>query len=717
MLIADLLCILVAAGVTGAFGQTFLAEQGYIPGYQTSLVVTVGIAAAYAGLQFAYLGLVRLLKPTRSPLPYFLDALSQVAVAAFLPRLLQMDIAWPHPMLVRIEPLIFVGAFLLLHGFGKLVAFFAVLQGAPSGRGPALAWLTAACLTAFVTAGAYHNLQGALEASRPQSSAAIDLYAANGQVAQARVVPERASVGFEIPDAANLRVAFRFAQVASDTDTAERVDGVDGVDAPVRIHVTVAIEGQGNERYVNSVDLPADGWAQLTVPAEDVPAQARRGEVTWSAQREPAWQTITGLRPVTVSDAKMLVAGPYFHAQRTAESPPNVVVIMADGVGAEHVQSLGYGRKTTPNLDQLAAGGSLFEAAYPPAPEPMAAAMSLMTGLHPLTHGLLGRQHGPLAVRHETLAEGAQAQHYATAAFTEGDGGLVPDLTLGTGIERGFELFDASYVPHDAPVISSGAPQAVSSEATLLRAQEWIGAHATATYFAFIRLRDAAEIRDRPRANRFRDGGGPADAVDRYDAGIADLDELLGRFFNYLRETGLLANTVVVFTSSHGYDFGTSRTGTPYINLTESSLRVPLVIAAPKASGGRFPDPAGIEGVAPLLRHVMGQEASAWSMERLVSETLTAAVPVAVMGDPLVLSMRRERWRFIWPSGQPAFRPARPDDGGAGELLDLDRQGQWGARRDWSDRYPEIAAALRDQLRDWLRPYQAQWEFAAGSSF
>ncbi len=49
-----------------------------------------------------------------------------------------------------------------------------------------------------------------------------------------------------------------------------------------------------------------------------------------------------------------------------AESLPNVILIIVDTLRADHMSCYGYGRLTSPSLDQLAAKGVLFENAISP---------------------------------------------------------------------------------------------------------------------------------------------------------------------------------------------------------------------------------------------------------------------------------------------------------------------------------------------------------------
>ena len=71
-------------------------------------------------------------------------------------------------------------------------------------------------------------------------------------------------------------------------------------------------------------------------------------------------------------------------------------------------------------------------------------------------------------------------------------------------------------------------------------------------------------------------------AIQSYYASITFADAQIGRVLDALEETGLASNTVVVFTSDHGYHMG-EHGHWQKTTLFENAARVPLIIAAPNA--------------------------------------------------------------------------------------------------------------------------------------
>jgi hypothetical protein len=118
----------------------------------------------------------------------------------------------------------------------------------------------------------------------------------------------------------------------------------------------------------------------------------------------------------------------------------NILLIVIDTMGADHMGCLVNGLDTTPNIDRLARESVFFKNAYSPAPWTQPAVASLMTGLTPSHHGIL-RLMNHMAPDLVTLAELVRARGFRTA-------GVISHFALGNrlGFNQGFEEYDQSCV-------------------------------------------------------------------------------------------------------------------------------------------------------------------------------------------------------------------------------------------------------------------------------
>ena len=100
------------------------------------------------------------------------------------------------------------------------------------------------------------------------------------------------------------------------------------------------------------------------------------------------------------------------------------------------------------------------------------------------------------------------------------------------------------------------------------------------------------------------------EAIQAYYASITFADAQLGRILAALDETGLAENTIVLFTSDHGYHMG-EHGHYQKTTLFENAARVPLIIATPtmKTSGQTTLTPAEMTDFYPTLAELAGLEA------------------------------------------------------------------------------------------------------------
>src|SRR5260370_25322147 len=83
---------------------------------------------------------------------------------------------------------------------------------------------------------------------------------------------------------------------------------------------------------------------------------------------------------------------PRAHTEETMDSmPPNVLLLITHDTG-RHLGPFNRG-VATPHLDRLAHDGVVFDQAFCAAPQCSPSRASLMTGLMPHTHGLIGLAH------------------------------------------------------------------------------------------------------------------------------------------------------------------------------------------------------------------------------------------------------------------------------------------------------------------------------------
>jgi arylsulfatase A-like enzyme len=302
------------------------------------------------------------------------------------------------------------------------------------------------------------------------------------------------------------------------------------------------------------------------------------------------------------------------------ERPRLVVLVSIDTLRADHLGFYGYERETSPVLDALARESTVFDEAMSSSPWTLPAHASLLTGLYPSRHGLTSHERY-LSSGLATLAQLFSRAGYRTAAVVNSHN-LGPDF----GLDRGFQQYR---------YFEENASQREPSRQITDQAVQWVGEAGKRPLFLFLHyydvhsdyaslpeheaefLRPYEGIADGTTAQlaAHREGKvslSPADApnlIDRYDAGIRQMDAEIGRFLDFLRERNLMEETLLVLTSDHGEEFfehgGVLHGQTQY----QEVLRVPLVVRGPEVPAGRrIATPVSLVDVAPTLLGLTGIE-------------------------------------------------------------------------------------------------------------
>ncbi|MFN2399267.1 MAG: sulfatase [Gemmatimonadaceae bacterium] len=364
---------------------------------------------------------------------------------------------------------------------------------------------------------------------------------------------------------------------------------------------------------------------------------------------------------------------------------PNILLLIWDTARAASLSAYGYERATTPNLEQLAKQGVIFDRAIATAPWTLPSHATMFTGRYPFE--MSADWESPLDRTDPTLAEVLRDQGYAT-------GGFVANGTYGTyefGLDRGFTHYEAYAVSAGQVLQSSALGRRLTALYNkALGTYHWPGRKNAATisgdflrwqsrnrerpFFAFLNYLDPHEpyVAEVPSGLQFTDQVPSTRTIqtgrrhtpeeirsitDAYDNAIAYTDYHLGLLLDALGQRGVLRNTVVIVTSDHGEELGEHGAMSHGSSLYLPSLHVPLVIAYPPRvpAGARVGNavslrdlPATIIDVAdvPIATRLPGN-----SLTRYWSEASTTA-----RAESPLLSQITE------PANQPAWYPVSKGD-------------------------------------------------------
>jgi len=340
-----------------------------------------------------------------------------------------------------------------------------------------------------------------------------------------------------------------------------------------------------------------------------------------------------------------------------AEGMPNVLWIVMDTVRADGLSCYGYHRNTTPNIDEIADEGILYENAIAQAPWTLPSHASMFTGMFPSKNGT-DFEHSWLDDSFETIAEVLNSHGYQTFEYTNNTFvGAAYNLTQGfdTYVLRnlGLNVPGRNSWPYGLPdfLMISRARQYVENNIILMddgaqRTNEvvmrWIAnAHERETpFFVFINymeahtpyhppeeyaapyLGDAVSYAQARAVATFikersyvymtgrRDINAEEFAIDRalYDGEISYLDFRIGELLDYLRDLDILDNTVLIITSDHGENFGEHHLVEHVLSVYDTVLHVPLIIRYPglAEAGLRVEEQVQLIDIFPTILDIVG---------------------------------------------------------------------------------------------------------------
>lgn len=397
---------------------------------------------------------------------------------------------------------------------------------------------------------------------------------------------------------------------------------------------------------------------------------------------------------------------------------PNIMLLLIDTLRADHIGTYGYSRKTTPNIDSIAADGVVFESATSQEPHTVPSTASILTGLYPANHGVVTIIDDTFNDSAVTLGERLMKGGYITAGFT-GTNIIIHFLKLG---ER-FETFDWRCAPK---------MNWQSAECMAGRIIPWIEENKSRPFFLYAHFFDPhdsynapppyAEMFCKAPPDNLGIGGGDLKGYTRgflinfpmvefspndleylkcrYDGEIAYVDSQIGKILEHLRATGILDNTILIITADHGEEFLEHGRLLHGQDLHGELTHVPMIFRYPPAIGpGRIKTPVETVDIVPTILDLAGIQPS----QGLDGRSLVPAIRAGDTGQPLrkalswtdhityrSVSIQADNWKYI----RTTFPSSR-------ELFNLENDPD--EKNNLAGKYPKLAAAFEEEAQNLLK--------------
>ena len=370
----------------------------------------------------------------------------------------------------------------------------------------------------------------------------------------------------------------------------------------------------------------------------------------------------------------------------------SVILITLDTTRPDRLEPYGATQVATPNLQNLANRGVVFENAWAVAPITLVSHASILSGLYPFEHGV--RNNGTQYVEGSvtTLAERLFEEGYRTSAFVS-----AAVLDRRYGLNQGFEVYDDDL--SDRRNLSPRMVADRTADSTVKATKKWLDElSGEEPFFTWVHFYD-------PHANYsppppFRD-----DYRDRlYDGEIAYMDQQIGELLAHPKLLGAGSDgPVVMVIADHGESLGEHGEKTHALLAYDSTLHVPFIIHVPEGPAGlRVKESVGHVDVMPTVLSLLdmsNDDFSAKMSGRDISGLMTGRssepnrsyysetfLPYYTYGWEKLRVLRKGRWKII--------------DAPQSELYDLSRD-----PRELSDVYSiqsDKSHDLKRDLDEWL---------------
>ena len=402
---------------------------------------------------------------------------------------------------------------------------------------------------------------------------------------------------------------------------AGRLDVALGVlrdDAPVTFRISALPKGKELEALLfEETYADKENWAQRSVDISRLAGKTVK--LALEAESERAGAVAFWAAPTVTGAIKT--------------KKPNVIFYIIDGAAAEHMSVYGYNRRTTPNLERLAAEGAVFEYAYSNSSWTKISNPSFMTSLHCSVLGPLKNVSQPIPQQAVNMAQHMHRAGYQTAAFVSN-----PYCGTMSGLDRGVDVLrEAGVKPNSKSSVElhkdfwswreayPGAPYWVHFQTTDIHhpwkpsapfAGLYVDPELQKTFEEWIeKLGDVhgiiEELLEKAGIDRVRFFNA---ARGLYDETMAHQDYQLGKLVKRLKAEGEWEQTLFIVAADHSQAAAGLRLLDPLPpqwsipTLASQVSRIPMIIIWPEkiAPGQRFSQPVSMIDVLPTILELAG---------------------------------------------------------------------------------------------------------------
>jgi arylsulfatase A-like enzyme len=393
----------------------------------------------------------------------------------------------------------------------------------------------------------------------------------------------------------------------------------------------------------------------------------------------------------------------------------NLIFILIDTLRSDRLHAWGYERRTSPNIDRLAARGVRFANVEAQSSWTKASMASIWTGMYPERSGV---HHFSQAMPDEALLP---AEIMQQAGFRTGGIWRNGWVANNFGFDQGFDLYVKPLKTRPNQQIhrnpSAARLQGTDEDATS-SAIEFMNGNVNNRFFLYIHYMDVHQY-------LYADSSPPwgTSFSDIYDQALHWTDRNVGAVVDAVRALGLEGKTMIVIASDHGEAFYEHGIEGHAKNLYREVLDVPLLIVPPfKLKGGLVVEErvANVD-IWPTVLDMLGlpelRGAEGLSLLSLIQSYATDDGVRHEMASRPVFSQLNQGWGFGVDKQKPIVSIVKQDkrlikDRRSSKLQLFDRTLDRAEKNDIALEDPAVAEALSEEIDAFLAIPKTQWDAA-----
>jgi uncharacterized sulfatase len=397
---------------------------------------------------------------------------------------------------------------------------------------------------------------------------------------------------------------------------------------------------------------------------------------------------------------------------------PNLILIVGDDIGYPDFGFMGSPHVYTPNVDRLAASGTVFRNGYATASICVPSLRSLLTGLHPAQ---FDHQAGTLRRRGARRGVATAMQDFAT----------LPSLLAADGYVsfQGGKIWDASYqvagfthgLQKRGDDLTYGGVGAAIGRDGIQPILDFIDEHVQQPFFLWFAPRLPHQPHDAPAEYRARyDNRGLSEKAIAFYANVTRFDAVVGQLVAHLDAVGLRDDSLIVYISDNGWDQrptvdspGLFDGPRGKMTMYDLGFRTPIILSWPGRVpvGWRDELVSAVDLLPTLLDYAdarpridrpgyslrpMLKDGAAWPRREIIGSMSSlrrdylgkGGQPENPFPPPKAFFVRAGRWRYIWD--------VELDQD---ELYDIESDPR--EEHDQAAAHPQKVAAYRRRIEAW----------------